>query len=216
MSKSYREDLWSYLSSRLLTLPMLALLLLLLSTAWIPSFPTRMPIAAIQILLAINLLAMFRLWDDLSDTATDRTTEPGRVLCHTNHLASFRWTCVMLGITTVSIQMSVSPKSGIGLILLTAAFSIYYQLPWRSSWPRLSYHLLIFKYPCFVALIGVIQHESISELHLMMMFAAYLILCTYEVAHDPTLRADAWCRAIAGIELFAATITAIWITKTLS
>lgn len=194
---------------------MLMLFLLLLLAAWLPSFPNHVTTAAIQVLTTANLLAMFRLWDDLSDISKDRNTKPDRVLCQTAHLASFRWTCGILGVTALSTLMLTNPKSGVGFILLTAVFTIFYKLPWRTSWPRLSYHLLIVKYPCFVALISVPSAESDSQLNFMVMLATYLTLCCYEVAHDPKLRADVSCRFIAAIELIAAAITATWITSSL-
>ena len=215
MSKSYPEDLWSYLVSRLITVPMLMLFLLLLLAAWLPSFPNHVTTAAIQVLTAANLLAMFRLWDDLSDISKDRNTKPDRVLCQTAHLASFRWTCGILGVTAMSTLMLTNPKSGVGFIILTALFIIYYKLPGRSSWPRLSYHLLIFKYPCFIAFVSVYPDEANSHLHFMMMFLTYIVVCIYEVAHDAKLRADAWCRVIATIELITAAITVICITSSL-
>ena len=194
---------------------MLMLLLLLLSAAWLPSFPKNLPTACIQILAAANLLAMFRLWDDLSDVSRDRNTKPGRVLCQTTHLTSFRWTCGIFGLTALTTLMLSNPKSGVGFILLAVFFALYYKLPWRKSWPRLSYHSLITKYPCFIALITVYRDDVNHQLQLMVLAATYLILCIYEVAHDPKLRTDPRCRAIAGIELITATITAAWITNSL-
>ena len=216
MSKSYPRDLSSYVSSRLLTVPMLALLMLLLLAAWLPSLPKDALTAVNQVLIAANLLAMFRLWDDLSDLTSDRITNPDRVLCQTSHHASFRWTGVSLTLTATSMLMFTNPRSGVGFALLVIVFAIYYKLRWRSSWPRLSYHLLIFKYPCFIALICSCQNQTIGKLHLMLMLVAYFILCIYEVVHDPNLRADTWCRTIAGIELLAAIITASWVTNALS
>jgi hypothetical protein len=213
VSKSYPEDLNSYLSSRLLTVPMLLLLLLLFLAAWLPSLPTHTSTACIQILIVANLVAMFRLWDDLSDLPKDRTTKPDRILCQTSHEASFRWTCRILGITAFSMLTLTHLLNGIGFALLTAFFTLYYKSPWRTSWPRLSYHLLILKYPCFIALISISQDQPASQLRLMLILMTYLTLCIYEVIHDPELRADAWCRGIAGIELASAAVTAICITN---
>ena len=216
MSKSCPEDLWFYLHSRLLTVPMLLLLFLLLLAAWLPSAPSHATTIGIQILITTNLLAMFRLWDDLSDIATDRTKKPDRILPQTSHQASFRWTCGILGITSFSMLVLTNPRNSIGFLLLTAFFMIYYKLPWRTSWPRLSYHLLILKYPCFIALICVSHDEATRPLHLMLMLLTYLILCIYEVVHDAQLRADAGCRIIAKVELVFAALTATWITNALS
>ncbi len=132
MSKSYLKDLWSYLFSRLITAPTLMLFLLLLSAAWLPSFPNHVTTAAIQVLTAANLLAILRLWDDLSGISKDRNTKPDRVLCQTAHLASFRWTSGILAATALSTLMQTNPKSGVGFILLTAVFTISYKLPWRN------------------------------------------------------------------------------------
>lgn len=194
---------------------MLLLLLLLLLAAWLHSIPGQTTTLGTQILITANLLAMFRLWDDLSDISADRTTEPDRVLCRTTHVTSFRWTCGILGSTALSMLMLNSSKSGVGFIILTAFFTIYYKLPGRSSWPRLSYHLLIIKYPCFIFLICVPQDHAARPLHLMLMLLTYLTLCIYEVIHDPRLRTDSTCRVIAKVELVLAAITATWITNAL-
>lgn len=215
MSKSYHEDLWSYLHSRLLTVPMLLLLILLLSAAWLPSIPGDAKTIVIQILITANLLAMFRLWDDLSDLVKDLTTKPARILPQTSHQVSFRWTCGILGITCFSMLLLSNPENSIGFLFLTALFTIYYKLPWRSSWPRLSYHLLMFKYPCFIALICISQDQPVRPAHLMLMLLTYLILCIYEVVHDPQLRADTRCRTIAKIELFLAAVIVTGITNAL-
>ena len=215
VSTSFPEDLKAYLSSRWLTGPILLLIPLLLFTAWIPSLPTHWADACTQTLLVANLVAMFRLWDDLSDLATDRTTHPNRVLCRSTNERSFRWTCRLLGMTALSLLLLTNPMNAIGFTLLTVIFAGYYRLPWRSSWPRLSYHLLIIKYPCFVALVSISADQPISALRLMLMLVTYLSLCIYEVVHDPQLRADTGCRLIAATELVSAAITVTYITTTI-
>ena len=215
MSTSFPEDLKAYLSSRWLTGPILLLIPLLLFAAWIPALPTRWADACTQTLLVANLVAMFRLWDDLSDLAVDRTTHPNRVLCRSSNERSFRWTCRVLGMTALSLLLLTNPMNAIGFTILTIIFASYYRLPWRSSWPRLSYHLLIIKYPCFVALISISADQPISTLRLMLIIVTYLSLCIYEVVHDPQLRADFWCRLIAAIEFVSAAIAVTCITVTL-
>jgi hypothetical protein len=215
VSTSFPEDLKAYLSSRWLTGPILLLIPLLLFAAWIPALPTRWADACTQTLLVANLVAMFRLWDDLSDLAVDRTTHPNRVLCRSSNERSFRWTCRVLGMTALSLLLLTNPMNAIGFTILTIIFASYYRLPWRSSWPRLSYHLLIIKYPCFVALISISADQPISTLRLMLIIVTYLSLCIYEVVHDPQLRADFWCRLIAAIEFVSAAIAVTCITVTL-
>ena len=212
VSTSFPEDLKAYLSSRWLTGPILLLIPLLLFAAWIPSLPTGWADACTQTLLEANLVAMFRLWDDLSDLAVDRTTHPNRVLCRSSNERSFRWTCRVLGMTALSLLLLTNPMNAIGFTILTIIFASYYRLPWRSSWPRLSYHLLIIKYPCFVALISISADQPISTLRLMLIIVTYLSLCIYEVVHDPQLRADFWCRLIAAIEFVSAAIAVTCIT----
>lgn len=158
---------------------------------------------------------MFRLWDDLADLATDRITHPNRVLCRSSNERAFQWTCRVLGTTALSLLLLTNPMNGIGFVLLTITFAVYYRLPWRSSWPRLSYHLLTIKYPCFVALISICADQPISALRLMLMLVTYLSLCIYEVVHDPQLRADFWCQLIAATEFVSAAITVAYITTTM-
>ena len=117
--------------------------------------------------------------------------------------------------TALSLLLLTNPMNAIGFTLLTVIFAGYYRLPLRSSWPRLSYHLLIIKYPCFVALVSISADQPISALRLMLMLVTYLSLCIYEVAHDPQLRADIGCRLIAATELVSAAITVTYITTTI-
>ena len=63
---------------------MLGLLLLLLTAIWFSGFPDDVMTASLQVLLTVNLITMFRLWDDLADLPTDRTSKPDRVLCRTS------------------------------------------------------------------------------------------------------------------------------------
>ena len=208
VSKSFPDDLRAYLASRLLTFPMLGLLALLLSAAWIPSLPQNIPVIGLQIALAIVLTSMFRLWDDLADLSQDRIEHPDRVLSGTAHKKSFQRCCILLGATALVLLLSSGNlQTSIGFACLTILMVLFYKLPWRDAWPRVSYHLLMLKYPCFVLLISTCDHrtlDSSDSSRLILALLVYLLLCIYEVLHDPALRSDARCRQIAGIELVSA------------
>lgn len=208
MSKFFPDDLRAYLASRLLTVPMLVLLALLLSAAWFPSLPDSIPNMGLPIALTILLISMFRLWDDLADLSQDRIKHPDRVLCVTVHEKSFQQFCMLLGATTLVLLLSsANLQASIGFAGLTILFVLFYKLPWRDAWPRVSYHLLMLKYPCFVLLISTCDHrtlDSSDSSRLILALLVYLLLCIYEVLHDPALRSDARCRQIAGIELVSA------------
>ena len=216
MSKSFPDDLRAYLASRLLTFPMLALLALLLSAAWIPSLPQNIPVIGLQIALAIVLISMFRLWDDLADLSRDRIEHPDRVLSGTAHEKWFQRSCILLGATTLVLLLSSGNlQTSIGFTCLTILFVLFYKLPWRDAWPRVSYHLLILKYPCFVILISTCENRIIESSRLILTLLVYLLLCIYEVIHDPALRSDARCRLIAGIELGSAAGLAVFSLTTM-
>ncbi|MDB4423135.1 hypothetical protein N9276_00990 [Rhodopirellula sp.] len=216
MSKSYPEDLKSYLCTRLITVPMLLLLIVLLLATWFPSMPIFSLTTIMQIWLAVILVAMFRLWDDLSDVPADRIKHPNRVLSFTTHENLFRRTCMSLGIAAFTTLLLSNPISIVGFGLLTAAFAVYYKLPWRKSWPRAGYHVLLLKYPCLIVLISMSAVVSIDEQRVILMLLTYVALCVYEVAHDPALRSDSHCRCIAAVEFIAASVLATYIAITTS
>ena len=203
---SFPDDLRAYLASRLLTGPMLGLLLLLLTAIWFPGFPDDVTTASLQVLLTVNLITMFRLWDDLADLPTDRTSKADRVLCRTSHETQFRWTCMCLGMTALGMLMLMAPLHGVGFVCLSAAFLAYYRSSWRRVWQRVSYHLLICKYPCILALVSYHQDGSLKPTQILLFSLTYLVLCIYEVVHDPERRADLWCRMIAACECLAACV----------
>lgn len=215
MSKSFPDDLRAYLASRLLTVPMLALLALLLSAAWIPLLPDSIPKLGLSIALGIVLISMFRLWDDLADLRQDRIEHPDRVLSVTAHEKSFHRFCMLLGATTLVLLLSSGNlQTSIGFAALTILFALFYRRPWRAG-VRLRYHLLILKYPCFVLLISTRDNRPIDSSRLILALLVYLLLCIYEVLHDPSLRSDARCRLIAGIELASAAGLAVFSMTTI-
>jgi hypothetical protein len=214
VSKSFPDDLRGYVASRLRTVPMLALVVLLLTAVWFPLLPNSIAVICLQVFLAIVLISIFRLWDDLADLNQDRIQHPDRVLSGTDHARLFQRVCILLGTTVLAVLLaSGNTQASLGFSCLVILFVCFYKLPWRANWPLVSYHLLILKYPLFVILISTCDDRPINQLHLIIALLAYFLLCIYEVIHDPVLRSDTRCRLIAGTELvFAAGLVGFSLT----
>jgi len=67
-----------------------------------------------------------------------------------------------------------------------------------------------------IVLISMSAFVTIDEQRVILMLLTYVALCVYEVAHDPTLRSDSYCRCIAAVEFFAASVLATYIAITTS
>ncbi len=94
LSKFLINDWRDYLFTRVLSFKMCLLAVLLVVAAWCSRWPQWMSetrsMALADAGLTVLLLAQFRLWDDLADLSRDRISDPGRVLCRTQHCRSFR------------------------------------------------------------------------------------------------------------------------------
>ncbi len=205
LSKSFRSDLRGYLRTRLLTAPMAALLALLLSAVCFQSLPTSLSQASYAVGLGFVLIVQFRLWDDLADFDKDKREHPMRVICTTQHRRAFQLLrLLMTAITLLLLVISGSVKAFIALSLLVIFMAALYAFPQRRAWPLMDYHLVLLKYPTLVLTVVLFTNGTPRTSQIIMACVVYLLLCSYEVFHDPALRSRRDFCFIAVIEFIAA------------
>ncbi len=184
---------------------MAALLVLLLSAVCFRSLPTSLSQASYAVVLGVVLIVQFRLWDDLADFDKDQREHPMRVLCTTQHRRAFqRLWLLMTAITLLWLAIFGSVKAFIALSLLIIFMAALYAFPQRRAWPLMDYHLVLLKYPTFVLIIVLFTSGTPRTSQIIMACVVYLLLCSYEVFHDPALRSRRDFRSVAVIEFIAA------------
>ena len=105
-------------------------------------------------LMALFLVAQFRLWDDLADLPHDRVRSPERVLVRAADLGPFRLVLgASLAAALIVLAAAWSPSHAIGYALLVAALAALYR--WLPPGARRARTVLaLLKYPAFVLLLA--------------------------------------------------------------
>jgi 4-hydroxybenzoate polyprenyltransferase len=134
-------------------------------------------------LLALLLLAQFRLWDDLADRERDRPNHPERVLVCAVHVAPFVAACVGLAILNLFLALAWNGLAGLAaLALLNAAALAWYV--WRPAHRTGTSDLvLLAKYPAFVLVLGNPSAWR-SPTSWAAALATYTAACAFEIWHD--------------------------------
>lgn len=211
-SESWPELIRDYLQTRFPLARFLpcAVVLVLASIA---SIPTTSPGGVLLSLgLALTLVLQFRLVDDLADLSRDRAAHPHRVLVGSPSRAPF-WSlaAALFFVNSGVLAVAAAPADGLlPFLALCAGLSVWY-LWLRRQFPGrvLGYHVILVKYPLFVYLLSRVTGQDAA--HPLPMGLVYLLFLLYEVAHDPSLRAEAAARraAAAALVLFLATSIAM-------
>ena len=143
--------------------------------------------------LALILIAVFRLRDDLADRSRDAVEHPDRVLVRTSRLEPFEL-ALRLGLLAafVLISLTLGLGRGASLLALALGFELGYRLnlPHRQDW-------VLLKYPCFVVLLGDDVTAAIVAL-------CYLSFAVFEYVDDESL----WARPRTKLRLLAYMIAA--------
>ncbi len=132
--------------------------------------------------LALLLLAQFRLWDDLADREVDRLAHPERVLVRAERIGPYVTVCVALG--GLNLLASAWRGGWLGMIVL-AAFDVSFAAWYggRSSQRTVIGALWgLAKYSVFV--IVMTARSSIISHLLPAVVAIYTAACVYEIWHD--------------------------------
>jgi 4-hydroxybenzoate polyprenyltransferase len=134
--------------------------------------------------LALLLLALCRLWDDLADRGPDAARHPERVLVRARRTAPFAALCVFLAIVALVVVM-LRP----GVALAASALGFLYALlatlyAFRTRRSATAQLLLLTKYPAFVLIVAAGSPDQFSVSTLMLMLAVFVAACAYEGWHD--------------------------------
>ncbi|HND51895.1 MAG TPA: hypothetical protein PLV92_05845, partial [Pirellulaceae bacterium] len=141
-------------------------------------------------------------WDDLADRRRDATNHPQRVLCRAPSIAPFVWTLLLaFAVEAVLLATARVYWSLAGFAVLIGLLGAWYG--WRAKLgdrPILNYHVVLLKYPALAVMLGLHELSDLSLALLGPAAALYVVLCIYEVAHDPLLRRSRLAWLCAGIE----------------
>ena len=182
------DELYLYLRERLplLRFGPVALLLILLGGA--PELE-RLPMVG----LALLLVAVFRLRDDLADRSRDAVEHPDRVLVRASRLQPFVIALYLgLLVAFVLVSFAYDARRGVGLLALALGFELAYRLdlPGRQYW-------VLLKYPCFLVLLADVVTPMTVTL-------CYLSFVVFEQVDDKVL----WSRPRRRSRLLALVIVA--------
>jgi hypothetical protein len=165
-----------------------ALLIALAARIGSPLDPIRW---SLESLLALLLLAQFRLWDDLADRERDRSAHPERVLVRSARVTPFVAVCAGLAFLNVLLLLMWNGAGGaVVLLALDAAAAGWYA--WRPDHRTATSDLVLLgKYPAFALLIAgpstwFVPHAWLAAL------AIYAGACVFEVWHDATGPLNVW------------------------
>jgi 4-hydroxybenzoate polyprenyltransferase len=193
-SRSWPEDLRSWVATRLLRAPV-GLLWLILSACMLAASPHGG-----TTLLAALLIAQFRLWDDLADRDFDARHHPQRVLVASVHGQRFSILCAGVALPILGLLLTWrEPWLLVAYGLLCVAMAALYRA--GPALPRLlRAHLVLLKYPCFIWLAGA---PPLAGLPL------WLALALYEIVSDKTLQTSKYWRWLAGVECLAVALSIV-------
>jgi 4-hydroxybenzoate polyprenyltransferase len=135
--------------------------------------------------MALLLLAQFRLWDDLADRESDRRHHPNRVLVRARRTTRFVAVCLMLAevnFVAVTWRSGLAGAIALGVVHLAAA-GFYLVRPKRRT--ALGDLLLLAKYPAFVVVLSATPLTPSTALFWSAL-SVYAAACVVEIVHDPS------------------------------
>lgn len=173
-----------------------------LLATWAPLRPRSSLSLMLDVALAAIAILALRLWDDLADRRRDATNHPQRVLCRAPSIAPFVWTLLLaFAVEAVLLATARVYWSLAGFAVLIGLLGAWYG--WRAKLgdrPILNYHVVLLKYPALAVMLGLHELSDLSLALLGPAAALYVVLCIYEVVHDPLLRRSRLAWLCAGVE----------------
>ena len=210
-SISFVNELTRYTASRLATVRIAALTVLVIAMSLVVSpdpSPTDIGTTA---LLAALLIAQFRLWDDLADVDFDRVHHPHRVLVASRDVRPYF--ILVIGLTvlnTVVIAALRSPAQLLAYVLLLAGMAmIYRRRTWSGSWRLVRTQLVLIKYPVFLYLCA---QGGLHGNFVWGILAIYLLLSFMDLMTDTTLQSIPARRWLLSLELIALVVILVSLT----
>jgi hypothetical protein len=137
---------------------------------------------AADAVLALSLVVQFRIWDDIADRKRDAIGHPSRVLVRTA-VRPFEIAAVALGVANLAYLTLRGPGAATLFVVLTATLAVWYG--WRAGHTAAGTHLLLAKYPAFVAMIAAMRTIEQPALLAVSLIVVYGAACIYEAWHDP-------------------------------
>ena len=141
-----------------------------------------LPDWGLKAVLALLLIAQFRIWDDLADRGRDRREHPERVLV----TAQRGWPFVVQAVALAALNLALVHQfegrvAAAVLLAINAAATAYYLLrgPHRSVGSDL---LLLAKYPAFVLILS--PADARPGRLVLAIATTYAAACAFEVWHD--------------------------------
>ena len=136
----------------------------------------------VDTLLALTLIAQFRLWDDLADRQRDRRHHSDRILATAVRIWPFVTQAVGLAAVNAALVLQLEgPTPATGLLVLNLAAAAYYAL--RGSERTVGSDLMLLaKYPAFVLILS--GSEPRPGRLVLAMATTYAAACAFEVWHD--------------------------------
>jgi 4-hydroxybenzoate polyprenyltransferase len=136
----------------------------------------------VDVVIALLLIAQFRLWDDLADRELDRLTHPDRILVRAERIGPYVTVCVALAIVNLVASAWRGGWLGVGVLAaLDGSFVAWYA--GRSSQRTVIGALWgLAKYSVFVIVMAA--RSSIFSHLLPAASVIYVVACAYETLHD--------------------------------
>lgn len=183
------NELWAYRRERLRVRILLPAAIFLTVAAACASTTRDVSGLCSDLLLALLLVAQFRLWDDLCDVGQDRIDHPTRVLCQLTSHHQF-W-IVHTGLIAVNLTLVMSlgtPDIVLAFLVLNLFFFVWYAGVRRFIASRLiSCQVVLLKYPVFVLLLCNEIPAFDSWRPWSCAAIVYLCFCVFELLDDRRL-----------------------------
>jgi len=141
---------------------------------------------AADFLLALALVAQFRLWDDLVDRGRDREQQPDRILVRALNCAPFVAAIWLLGLGNALAFVGMhGMHASLGFALLNVVAACWYR--WHRQRALVHALVLHLKYPAFVVLIAA----PVTRYDLLSLAAGivYTAVLAFELLDAPGMRA---------------------------
>jgi 4-hydroxybenzoate polyprenyltransferase len=134
-------------------------------------------------LLALVLIAQFRVWDDLADRKRDAVTHPGRVTVRATTVTPLAVACAALATCGFAIVVfRGSWSAAIALAGLNVLLALWYSR--RGARSLIGDHVVLAKYPIFVLIVVLSRSAVPARPVWLAMLAVFLAVSVYEAVHD--------------------------------